>query len=42
LLKGSYLIDDTTAHGNSEFEGELIQFGTDKFNSWKDVTNYLL
>jgi len=42
LLKGSYLIDDTTAHGNSEFEGELIQFGTDKFKTWKDVTDYLL
>lgn len=41
FLKGDYLIDDRTEHGNSEFEGELIQFGSSKFPDWKSVTFYL-
>ncbi len=31
LNKGAYLIDDRTKNGASEFEGELIQFGSEKF-----------
>jgi 5'-nucleotidase len=41
LLRGDILIDDRTANGASEFDGELIQFGTDKFPNWKVVLNYL-
>ena len=41
LLRGDILIDDRTANGTSEFDGELIQFGTDKFPNWKVVLNYL-
>ena len=42
LNKGDYLIDDRTKNGASEFEGELIQFGSEKFPDWKSVTKYLL
>lgn len=42
LLKGDYLIDDRTEHGNSDFDGELIQFGTEKFPNWIKVVEYLL
>lgn len=42
LLKGDFLIDDRTEHGNSEFEGELIQFGSEKFPDWNSVIEYLL
>ena len=41
LCKGDYLIDDRTKNGAGEFEGELIQFGTDKFPGWDSVLNYL-
>jgi len=42
LNKGDYLIDDRTKNGAAEFEGELIQFGTEKFPHWKSVVAYLL
>lgn len=42
LLKGDFLIDDTTQFGQTEFEGEFIHFGTDKFPDWKTIRNYLL
>jgi len=41
LNKGDYLIDDRTKNGAGEFEGELILFGSEKFPSWKSVTDYL-
>jgi len=41
LNKGDYLIDDRTKNGAGEFEGELIQFGTEKFPDWESVTMYL-
>lgn len=41
LLKGSYLIDDRTAHGVDNFEGEHIHFGTEKFPGWREVIEYL-
>lgn len=41
LLIGSFLIDDRTANGAGEFKGELIQFGTSVFTSWKSVLTYL-
>jgi 5'(3')-deoxyribonucleotidase len=41
LLRGDYLIDDRTANGAGEFEGELIQFGNDNFPNWETVLGYL-
>lgn len=42
LLKGEYLIDDTNTAGQSEFEGEWIHFGSDKFKNWNSVLEYLM
>jgi len=42
LNKGDYLIDDRTKNGASEFDGELIQFGSEKFPNWKSILTYLL
>jgi len=42
LLRGDILIDDRTANGAGEFDGELIQFGTDKYPDWQTITKYLL
>ena len=41
LCKGDYLIDDRPKHGASEFEGEWIQFGSEKFPEWESVLEYL-
>tara|TARA_B100000900_G_C20331734_1_gene614509 strand:- start:18 stop:479 length:462 start_codon:yes stop_codon:yes gene_type:complete len=41
LNAGDYLIDDRTKNGAGEFNGELIQFGTDKFPNWDSVVDYL-
>ena len=43
-LKGDYLVDDYTEGRAKQnlFEGELIHFGSEKFQSWIDVTTYLL
>jgi len=42
LNRGDFLIDDREKNGASEFQGELIQFGTEKFPDWPTVVNYLL
>lgn len=42
LNKGDYLIDDRTKNGASEFEGEFIQFGSEKFPNWDSVLKYLI
>lgn len=42
LCKGDVLIDDRGKNGASEFEGEWIQFGSEKFPDWKSVLEYLL
>jgi 5'(3')-deoxyribonucleotidase len=42
LLKGDYLIDDRTVNGVTEFEGEHIHFGSDKFPDWDSVLKYLI
>lgn len=42
LLKGDYLIDDFDIHGQSEFEGEFLQFGQKGAENWEVVTRYLL
>ena len=41
LLRGDYLIDDRTANGAGEFEGKLIQFGTQDFPDWETVLDFL-
>ena len=42
LNRGDYLIDDRTANGAGEFQGEHIHFGTEKFPVWKSVLDYLI
>jgi 5'(3')-deoxyribonucleotidase len=42
LVNGDYLIDDRAKHGASEFSGEWIQFGSDRFPNWDVVTHYLI
>lgn len=42
LNKGDFLIDDRPHNGACDFEGEFIQFGSEKFLGWDAVTNYLL
>ena len=42
FLKGDYLIDDRPNHGADSFEGEWIQFGSDRFPDWPAVEKYLL
>ena len=42
LVKGDYLIDDRPKHGAETFEGEWIQFGSERFPNWNAVLDYLL
>lgn len=42
LCEGDYLIDDRGKHGTSEFGGEWIEYGSEKFPDWTSVLNYLL
>lgn len=42
LIKGDYLIDDVTVHGQDRFEGEHIHFGQERFPDWEVVLEYLL
>ena len=42
LIMGDYLIDDRPKHGASEFCGEWIQFGSERFRDWDAVLSYLL
>ena len=42
LNRGDFLIDDRANNGAAEFEGEWIQFGSEKFPDWKSVMSYLL
>ena len=41
LCMGDYLIDDRGKNGTSEFKGEWIQFGSERFPDWKSVLDYL-
>jgi len=41
LCKGDYLIDDRGKNGTSEFTGEWIEFGSEKFPDWESVLKYL-
>lgn len=42
LLKGDYLIDDQDSYGQSDFEGEWIEFGSLRFPDWNSVVDYLI
>lgn len=42
LLKGDYLIDDMNTDHQSEFEGQWIEFGSERFPNWKSVIEYLI
>ena len=42
LCQGDYLIDDRGKHGTSEFAGEWIEFGSEKFPDWNSVLDYLM
>ena len=42
LVEGDYLIDDRGKNGTSEFNGEWIQFGSERFPDWNAVLEYLL
>jgi 5'(3')-deoxyribonucleotidase len=41
FIKGDYLIDDRPKHGAETFEGEWIQFGSERFPDWSAVVDYL-
>lgn len=41
LCLGDYLIDDRSKHGASDFPGEWIQFGSEKYPDWDAVIAYL-
>lgn len=42
LCKGDILIDDRGKNGASEFEGEWIEFGSERFPDWNSVLEYLI
>ena len=42
LCKGDYLIDDRDKHGVTDFEGEWIHFGSERFPNWNTILEYLL
>lgn len=40
--KGAYLIDDTIQAGQLDFEGTLIQFGSEQFKDWNAIIKHLI
>ena len=38
---GDYLIDDRKFNGASDFKGDWIHFGSEKFPNWQSVLSYL-
>jgi 5'(3')-deoxyribonucleotidase len=38
---GDYLIDDTDMHGQLDFKGEFIKFGSKEFPNWEYIVNYI-
>ena len=40
LLRGDYIIDDSTKNGVAEFQGTHIHFGQGEFKDWTAVINY--
>ncbi|MEI7815119.1 MAG: hypothetical protein WCJ13_10055 [Coriobacteriia bacterium] len=41
LNRGDYLIDDRTKNGASEFEGELVLFGSEAYPDWQAVMKHM-
>lgn len=42
LCDGDYLVDDRAKNGASEFPGEWVQFGSERYPDWEEVTCYLV
>lgn len=42
LCHGDFLIDDRDKHGVKNFNGEWLQFGSEKYPNWSKVLEYLL
>ena len=42
LNRGDFLVDDRPKNGAAEFEGEWIQFGSEKFPDWDSILKYLV
>jgi hypothetical protein len=42
LCDGDFLVDDRAKNGASEFPGEWVQFGSERFPDWEEVTRYLI
>lgn len=42
LLKGHFLVDDQVEHGQTEFEGKHVHFGSNDFKGWNEVVEYLM
>ena len=42
LNDGDFLIDDRTANGAGEFNGEHIHFLSEEFKNWNDVLEYII
>lgn len=42
LLRGDYLVDDSSLCGQPEFEGEWIQYGVENYDTWEKVKTYLI
>ena len=42
LCEGDYLIDDRGKNGASEFKGEWLHFGSERFPDMDSILNYLL
>ena len=40
LNRGDYLIDDRTKNGAGEFQGTLIQYGSEQFPDWNAILDY--
>ncbi len=41
LCIGDYLVDDRAKNGASEFQGEWIHFGSERFPDWEALVEYL-
>lgn len=42
LNRGDYLVDDRDKNGASAFEGQWLRYGAEPFETWDQVTAYLL
>jgi hypothetical protein len=42
LCDGDFLVDERAKNGASEFPGVWVQFGSERFPDWEEVTRYLI